>query len=268
MKTKFFIITLLFFIVSLSATSQTNFCSGATFFCLDTLHSYPASTNAGNAESGPNYGCLYSQPNPRWFYFRIANSGDMTIKITPVPGADIDFACWGPFSNQTAPCTSQLTASCAPPCCSDNPQGVCPYPQGNLIDCSYTASAFETCYIPNGVTDEYYILMITNYGNQPTNIVLSQTAGSASTNCDITVGINNLPESVMSIYPNPATNIITIENIEKATVEISTMSGQVITSINTVEKTTHIDIENLKKGIYIIKIRTEQGNSIQKFIKE
>jgi hypothetical protein len=39
-------------------------------------------------------------------------------------------------------------------------------------------------------------------------------------------------------------------------------------SLNTVEKKTTIDLQNLSSGVYIIKAKTEKGVAVKKFIKE
>jgi gliding motility-associated-like protein len=180
-----FVLTGLVIIISTRTFSQNNLCNGADPFCTGTTYNFPAGVNAGTAQSGPNYGCLGSQPNPAWYYLQILNPGNINIQITSSPSVDIDFACWGPFSNQLTPCTALLTASCSP-CYSDYPQGSYAYPYGNLVDCSYAGSnVTETCYIPNGVPGQFYILLLTNFSNTVTNIIFSQTNGSGSTNCGI-----------------------------------------------------------------------------------
>ena len=178
-----FIILLIFNSLNIYCQSN-NLCNLADPFCTGTTYNFPAGVNAGQAQTGPNYGCLYSQPNPAWYYMQVANSGNITIYMYSQPSYDIDFALWGPFTSPTAPCTAQLTATCTG--CQSNtysPPGY--YPQGNLVDCSYSGSAFETAHIPNATAGEYYLLLITNYSNQPCNILFSQTAGPGTTNCGI-----------------------------------------------------------------------------------
>ena len=118
---------------------------------------------------------------------QVGNSGNITINMYSTPSEDIDFACWGPFTSPTAPCTAQLTANCSP-CytgCPNNTMNPSFYPSGNLTDCSYSTSWNETCHIPNAIAGQWYILLITNYSNQPCNITFSQTAGPGTTNCGI-----------------------------------------------------------------------------------
>ena len=158
------------------AALRADTCATAKPFCTGVSYSFPSSTN-GTAESGPDYGCLGSQPNPSWYYLKIGTSGNIVIGIDQVDDngvpRDVDFICWGPFTSPVTPCTGLLTA-------------------GNIVDCSYSTSASETCTIPAAVVGQYYILLLTNYSNQPAHITFSQTGGTGATDCSITptVGVN------------------------------------------------------------------------------
>lgn len=168
----------------INAQLTNNVCAGADPFCTGTTYNFPAGVNAGTAEAGANYGCLYSQPNPAWYFLRIGTSGTLEIEMHSTPQYDIDFACWGPFTSPTAPCVAQLTAgSGLSSHAAPGPSTM--YPSLNMIDCSYSTSWQEWCYIPNAVAGQYYILLITNYSNQPCNIVFSQTSGTGTSDCGI-----------------------------------------------------------------------------------
>jgi hypothetical protein len=144
-------------------------CITARPFCTGTTYTFPASTGT-TAETGPSYDCLGSQPNPAWYYLKIKTSGNIVIDIAQTDaggtGRDVDFICWGPFTSPTAPCTAQLT-------------------QPNVVDCSYSGGATETCTIPAAVVGEYYILLLTNFANVPATITFSQTGGTGATDCGI-----------------------------------------------------------------------------------
>jgi hypothetical protein len=160
-----FILTILFFIFSIYVHSQGLSCAESDPFCTGTIYEFPAGTT-GSAESGPYYGCLATQPAPAWYHMKIGNPGTITIYMHSVPQRDIDFACWGPYPDPISACPYGLTSS-------------------KMVDCSYSTSWQEYCDIPNGQTGEYYILLITNYSQQPCNIIFSQTAGTGSTDCSI-----------------------------------------------------------------------------------
>ncbi|MBI5538844.1 MAG: T9SS type A sorting domain-containing protein [Bacteroidia bacterium] len=183
---KIFTIILLINILYFNSFSQNNLCNLSDPFCTGTTYNFPAGVNQGSAQSGPNYGCLGSEPNPVWFYLLIYQSGNIQLEMHTVPQHDVDFVCWGPFTSQTTPCTSQLTATGPTPSHYDSLSSP-DYPAGNMIDCGYNSSYQEWCYIPNTQTGQYYILMITNYSNQACNIVMTQSnighSGAGSTDC-------------------------------------------------------------------------------------
>ena len=146
--------------------SQAGVCEESAPFCTSNIYSFPAGVNTGTAQQGPAYGCLGSQPNPAWYHMKIAVAGNINIHMFSTPSRDIDFICWGPFADPYDPCASGLT--------------------GNMeVDCSYSTSWTEDCYIPNGQVGEYYILLITNYSNQACDITFEKTSGTGETDCTI-----------------------------------------------------------------------------------
>lgn len=171
--------------LTILAFSQST-CLTADPFCTGTTYNFPAGTGPGtgtSAETGPNYGCLSTQPNPAWYYLQVATSGVIEIYMYGSSGYDIDFICWGPYTSNTAPCTAQLTGSSTT---SDPYSGASSYyPSLNTIDCSFDPQDEEWCYIPNAVVGQYYILMITNFSNIAQNIVFSQSGGTGATDCSI-----------------------------------------------------------------------------------
>ena len=143
-------------------------CDFAEPFCTNSNYTFPASTGT-TAQTGPDYGCLFSQPNPAWYYLQIANSGNISIDMSSSPARDIDFALWGPFTNLTNACNNL----------------------GSPIDCSYSGASTENAQIAGAVSGQYYILVITNFSNQATNISFSAN-GTATTNCNILCNITNI----------------------------------------------------------------------------
>ncbi|MCQ2304393.1 MAG: choice-of-anchor J domain-containing protein, partial [Bacteroidales bacterium] len=150
------------------ASRQNNLCETADPFCTDNgMYEFPAGVNAGSGENGPYYDCLYTTPNPAWYYMKMSDPGDMDIYMYSTPDEDIDFCCWGPFADPTSECPNGLTSD-------------------KVVSCSYSAAPTEHCMIPaTAQTGEYYILVITNYSNSPCNINFSKVAGSGSTDCSI-----------------------------------------------------------------------------------
>ena len=147
---------------------QNSTCATADPFCTDQdAYQFPAGVNAGSGESGPDYDCLYTTPNPAWYYMQIDNPGNIDIYMYSTPGEDIDFCCWGPFDDPVSPCPYGLTTN-------------------KVVSCSYSAQPTEHCMIPStSQHDDYFILVITNFSNDPCNITFSKVAGTGTTNCGI-----------------------------------------------------------------------------------
>lgn len=151
-------------------------CRRSLPFCTTNIYTFPAGVNTGSAEAGNAYGCLSTQPNPAWYHMKILTPGQITIKMQSAPLEDIDYIVWGPFTDPVMPCSGGLTAS-------------------KIVSCSYSGNAIEYANIPNGLTGQYYILLITNYSNSPCEITFSKTGGAGETDCTI------LPPPISSNSP-------------------------------------------------------------------
>ncbi len=83
-------------------------------------------------------------------------------------------------------------------------------------------------------------------------------------------GINDnaLPE--IALFPNPATDILNITSSETISeIEIVNVMGQIVKRMEVNSDTALCDVEDLKAGVYIVKISTASATlSIQKFAKE
>lgn len=122
-------------------------------------------TEADVVNPGNDYDCLFTSPNPSWYYLEIDSGGDLAIDITA--GSDVDFAIWGPF-----PSVASAISSC-------NTYGV---PE----DCSYSISAIEQANVNGVIAGEVYVLLVTNYANTVQTITVSDAAANtATTDCSI-----------------------------------------------------------------------------------
>lgn len=74
----------------------------------------------------------------------------------------------------------------------------------------------------------------------------------------------------LQVYPNPATSKIAIVaegTLEKATIEIWNINGELIKTHSNLNSTAIIDVEDLKAGHYIVKVIQNESVSIEKFVK-
>ena len=148
-------------------------CSGALPFCAGSSSTGISFPNSTNVPSPGNNSCLGSQPNAAWYYLQISQSGNLIFTIRQFNNAgnpiDVDFIAYGPF----------VTPSCGASNLNSTTQ--LPNPGG----CSFSAAAVETMIINNAVVGQYYMVIMTNFANQPGTITLAQTGGTGATSCDI-----------------------------------------------------------------------------------
>lgn len=149
-------------------------CSSSEPFCTGTTYTFPNST------STPDLGtidCCFTTPNPAWYFLEIATPGNLTIHIEQTDasgtGIDVDFVCFGPYPSLASACGT--------------------IPGGAVEDCSYSAAAVEDCDITGAAVGEVYVLLLTNFSDQPGTITFEQTPGSGtgSTDCSILCGVNS-----------------------------------------------------------------------------
>lgn len=169
-------------------SNENDSCHVAIPFCTGTIYTFPGGVGEQSAQNGPDYNCLSTQPNPAWYYMKIANPGNITIKMQSSPPRDIDFCLWGPFIDPILPCPMTNTTG-----------GLT---HQKVKDCSYSGLPVEYADISNAQTGEYYILLITNYSNSPCDITFMKESGAATTDCTI------LPPPASSNSPICVSNTI------------------------------------------------------------
>ena len=171
---------ILFFNFNINAQNGSS-CIDSNPFCSDQSYNFPNNSSGSSATSGPDYGCLFSQPNPIWYHLKIGQSGPIQLDISQSNG-DIDFAMWGPFPNLPDGCNEIMSGNLSP------------------LQCSYSASSTETIGIgmnggygggqstpADAQAGEFYIVILTNYSGGAGDISLEQTSGGGNTDCSILV---------------------------------------------------------------------------------
>ncbi|NLA23673.1 MAG: T9SS type A sorting domain-containing protein, partial [Bacteroidales bacterium] len=103
-----------------------------------------------------------------------------------------------------------------------------------------------------GIFDICFSAIYSGVDNNPNNntacLTVTRNAG---------VGINSSHTANVSIYPNPANNIVTIANAENSNISIMDITGKTLVSINNASANQTIDISNLSQGAYFINIDGE-----------
>jgi gliding motility-associated-like protein len=169
-------------------------CSDASAFCGDTGLVY---TNSVGVPSYGSIGCLFTTPNPSWYFMQVSQSGNLNFQIQQTStatgnGIDVDYIVWGPFT------PAQFATSCND--LYDFPDGNLSIPN-NIASCSYSAAAIENFTIANAIEGNIYIVLITNFSNQPGTVTFTQTnlggSGAGATNCDIVCSTSLGPDQIL-----------------------------------------------------------------------
>lgn len=108
-----------------------------------------------------------------------------------------------------------------------------------------------------------------SYGNQTlVSIAGNSFTTSKSVNfCVPALSVEqNSIEQLLSIYPNPATNAITIVNAENTNIEMIDILGNIVYSIKCMSRETTLSTENLANGTYFVKISNNNESIVRKVI--
>ncbi len=77
---------------------------------------------------------------------------------------------------------------------------------------------------------------------------------------DITVGIDELGENKVSLYPNPASNLVNITSINNMTrLTVTNYVGQVVYDRDVSTTRVELNTSSYQAGVYLVKIETETG---------
>ena len=79
-----------------------------------------------------------------------------------------------------------------------------------------------------------------------------------------TSGVGHNAEKIVSVYPNPATDFVTIGLEAKATVQLINLNGQTLVQKSLVEGQNQLSTVQLPKGIYLLQIKYEDGTFLNK----
>ena len=119
----------------------------------------------------------------------------------------------------------------------------------------------------SGATGQSYTA--TSNGNYAVRITNGSCVETSSCYSITTVGIDNLPNSGISLMPNPVNDVLQIKgNKQIQTVVILDNVGRTLKEYSVNNTDYKIDMSELKTGIYFIKIKTDNSVYLDKVIKQ
>ncbi|MEF3078119.1 T9SS type B sorting domain-containing protein [Winogradskyella poriferorum] len=158
------------FDLCISTLGTPTYCLDALPICADPSIQYESIVGDQTAPPYLDYDCLGSQPDPQWNTINFDVAGDYVFSLDQVDLSgnpiDIDFIVWGPFVDQQGGCVDLLPES--------------------IADCSYSATASETITLTNVPANSVYVILITNFSQDPGFYTFTQDSGPPDgTNCDV-----------------------------------------------------------------------------------
>ena len=85
-------------------------------------------------------------------------------------------------------------------------------------------------------------------------------------------GIENWLENSVSLYPNPANEVVNVEctmnNVQITSMEVYDVYGKLIDNVIVNENPTRINVSNLSDGMYFVRVTTEAGAITKTFVKK
>ena len=131
-----------------------------------------------------------------------------------------------------------------------------PYPNWGLN--TFSLNAYSNQQIRIGircVTPDAYMFMVDDFKVTSSNL-----------------SANEFLASKFATYPNPATSTVTLTNnqgINVSGIQITDLNGRVVKTFTYNEglETLQLDVSELSSGMYIMNVRSDQGQTTKKFIK-
>ena len=151
----------------------------------------------------------------------------------------------------------------------NNPTGYNLYINNKLALSNTTELSYST-----EKTENFYVIeLVALYDNKQSvgliKTTLPEEEPEQPNENDTTNVISNY-ENRFEIYPNPVNDKLYIETqtlTQIVTIEIYDIYGRRQKSIVNSQRSTVIDLSDLKSGIYFVKVRTEEGDIVKRFIK-
>jgi hypothetical protein len=114
-------------------------------------------------------------------------------------------------------------------------------------------------------TNDGYVLLDVGFVTEPNSVFLA----TVETPCTLLGTITNESMLGLKIFPNPVNNILNIKsdsNIDE--IQIFDLNGRLIFNENYNSENIIVNTEQLSAGMFLIRIKTQNGISNEKFMKK
>ena len=71
----------------------------------------------------------------------------------------------------------------------------------------------------------------------------------------LNIGVNQVKASNnVKVYPNPTTGLVNLENVENATINVYSLAGNLVKTVQSTSVNASINLTGLAKGTYLVKV--------------
>ena len=142
----------------------------------------------------------------------------------------------------------------------------------NAVDSTVRYTSYSLQPIPNNVSliSVRFLILAGTFCTSDLNTITGYLNGDVCTvqiiNCSST-GIADLTEDVnVDVFPNPATDMLSVESKEKTNVQLINMEGREVRTSKT-EGTSHkLNVSGLANGLYLLKLYNNKSVSVKKVL--
>jgi len=238
-----------------------------------------ADLNTNNNIALDTINCSFNQissldfsSNSALMYIQVQNNVLLAIDMGTINSV-VDLICYNNQLNSIA--VSNFSALNSIQCNNNNLSGLDISNCSSLVACWCYNNNLEYLNVQNGNNSNFTdfdaqtnplltCIMVDSVAFSVANWALIPSVASFATFCTA-LDVNKLEQESFSVYPNPANkelNVLLENNIQPTSYSIINVDGREI--ISKPWSSTIINIETLIKGIYILRIRTEDNSIINK----
>ncbi|MES2630108.1 MAG: T9SS type A sorting domain-containing protein [Bacteroidota bacterium] len=141
--------------------------------------------------------------------------------------------------------------------------------QPNVLECNYTERLqwFKNNEKINGATGRQ--LELSGPGVYTVSYTSAAGCSSVSDNYSQNLsGISSIESEAISVYPNPVKDILSVSCQETAAYQLFDLGGKTVANGTIHPGTTHLDLSELAKGVYQLKISSGATNTVRRIIKD
>ena len=173
---------------------------------------------------------------------------------------------------QTCPSPTNVQATSI----TDNSAVISWTQQGDVTswDVNYRVTGADSWNTVSTTTNPHTLVGLTGSTSYDVQVIAhctnGQTSDPSATITFMTTGINDYTlDNTVTVYPNPTTGLIQIENGEwrMENVEVYDAYGKLLNTMNVNDHTVNIDLSGYAKGTYFVRVTTERGVVTKRVVK-